>query len=200
MDIKTFWCEDTGKDQRYLRRYSSGSKCVGEMSYHDATIPLDIVTSNRSLSDFVSEEDKQKYNWPVKCESCDYIFDPKDNWQFFKDSIYYRTDTNEELLLRKLPPGACYNAFWLSEFQHGDDGICLVVCVPPDSWTWMVDGDASNCTLPNDKIHKCWVRHGDPKQCNVTVDKNGLTCLAGAGSILTPKWHGYLRNGMLVTA
>jgi hypothetical protein len=32
----------------------------------------------------------------------------------------------------------------------------------------------------------------------LTVDKNGDTCAAGAGSILTPAWHGFLRNGELV--
>lgn len=30
------------------------------------------------------------------------------------------------------------------------------------------------------------------------VAKNGLTCAAGAGSIATPNWHGYLRHGELV--
>jgi len=31
-----------------------------------------------------------------------------------------------------------------------------------------------------------------------TVDKNGDACAAGAGSILTPTWHGFLQNGELV--
>ena len=46
--------------------------------------------------------------------------------------------------------------------------------------------------------HKCWVRHGDPRTGIVTVDKNGVTCGAGAGSIATRGWHGFLREGMLV--
>jgi hypothetical protein len=40
------------------------------------------------------------------------------------------------------------------------------------------------------------VRHGTPP--DVTVDKNGLTCNAGGGSIQVPGWHGFLRNGELV--
>jgi hypothetical protein len=57
---------------------------------------------------------------------------------------------------------------------------------------------ASNCTMPNDMLHRCWVRHGNPPM--ITVDKNGPTCGAGAGSILSGNWHGFLRNGELVTA
>lgn len=61
---------------------------------------------------------------------------------------------------------------------------------------WDVDARASNCTLPEDKLHRCWVRHGSPPA--VHVDKSGHTCSAGAGSIALPGWHGFLRNGMLV--
>jgi len=63
----------------------------------------------------------------------------------------------------------------------------------------MIDGPANNCTRkddPGQKHHHCWVRHGVPP--SITVDKNGPTCEAGAGSILTKNWHGFLRNGMLV--
>lgn len=196
-DIKTFWCEPTGKYKRQLRRYASGSECCcGEMSYHNANIPLDIV--DNPVSDWVQDEDKTKYDWPTKCEACDYQFQPADTWQFFINSIYRRTDTGEEYSLRKMPPGAMYNAHWLTDFQCGDDGLCLVVCCPPDGWTWMVDSKASNCTMPEDNVHKCWIRHGDPRECNVTVDKNGVTCQAGGGSIMSPRWHGFLRNGFLV--
>ena len=32
----------------------------------------------------------------------------------------------------------------------------------------------------------------------LTVDNKGDTCAAGAGSSLTPAWHGFLRNGELI--
>lgn len=70
-------------------------------------------------------------------------------------------------------------------------------CVTPDKHWWDIDSRANNCTMPTDKKHRCWVRHGEPPQ--ITVDKNGLTCAAGAGSIQTGSWHGFLRNGQLVT-
>lgn len=45
--------------------------------------------------------------------------------------------------------------------------------------------------------HKCWVRHGNPRAGDIHVDKNGATCAAGAGSILTPDWHGFLHHSVL---
>jgi len=74
------------------------------------------------------------------------------------------------------------------------DGRHLHV-VLPNGATWNIDGRASNCTLPNDTEHRCWVRHGEPP--NITVDKAGHTCAAGAGSILSGDYHGFLRNGWL---
>lgn len=68
-----------------------------------------------------------------------------------------------------------------------------VVC--PNGAEWTIDSRASNCTLPYDYEHRCWVRHGDPP--NVTVDKNGLTCAAGGGSIQAGDYHGFLQNGVL---
>lgn len=56
---------------------------------------------------------------------------------------------------------------------------------------------ASNCTMPNDRTHRCWVIAGTFP--NVTLSKNGHTCQAGAGSIGHPHWHGFIRGGQLVT-
>jgi hypothetical protein len=85
---------------------------------------------------------------------------------------------------------------WLAECDayRGLDGRTLMVKLPGDH-DWIVDGPASNCTIPDDKVHKCWVRHGEAP--NITVDKNGHTCNAGAGSIAIPGYHGFLRNGQL---
>ena len=91
-----------------------------------------------------------------------------------------------------------YFATWfdfLPKEQLGPDGKYLIVKLPNGS-IWTVDGRASNCTMSEDTKHKCWVRHGVPP--NITVDKNGLTCAAGAGSILAGGWHGFLRNGELI--
>jgi hypothetical protein len=78
----------------------------------------------------------------------------------------------------------------------GDDRRSLVVKCP-DGHDWMIDARASNCTMKDDNLHHCWVRHGRPEDGNLHVDKNGLTCAAGGGSIDTGKWHGHLHNGEL---
>lgn len=65
--------------------------------------------------------------------------------------------------------------------------------------TWHIEGRASNCTDKRDHKHRCWVRHGTVGEL-LTVDKNGLTCQAGAGSVFMGReneWHGFLRGGKL---
>lgn len=112
--------------------------------------------------------------------------------------IYKRIDTGEEISGRNLPVGAMW---YVSEenqkyYSPGPDGRTLYVQTPGGSWC--IDSRASNCTKPNDNEHRCWVRHGVPPM--ITVDKNGNTCSAGAGSIGMHNYHGFLRNGELVDA
>ena len=80
-------------------------------------------------------------------------------------------------------------------FHRGPDGICLIVKCP-NGRDWYVDSEASNCTRKGEP-HQCWCRHGDPRECRVTVDKNGDTCAAGAGSIQAGDYHGFLQAGIL---
>ena len=77
------------------------------------------------------------------------------------------------------------------------DGKHLIVTLP-NGVTHDCHARASNCTKPDDKLHRCWVVHGTPP--NITIDKNGLTCGAGAGSIMNFGWHGFIRNGKFVEA
>jgi hypothetical protein len=76
------------------------------------------------------------------------------------------------------------------------DGRHLNV-VLPNGHTWDVDARASNCDLPGDTEHRCWVRSGNPEEEPVTVGKSGRTCGAGAGSILAGDYHGFLTDGEL---
>lgn len=65
----------------------------------------------------------------------------------------------------------------------------------PDGAIWDIDSRCNNCTLPDDRTHRCWVRHGEVP--NITVDKEGHTCKAGAGSVQTNGYHGKLIGGIL---
>lgn len=131
------------------------------------------------------------------------IFDSEEaargtNWNILSPA--YKLPDGKLVRGGDLPPGAIY----LNDGEHwrkGPDGLSITV-VCPDGWHWSPDSRASNCTRKDDEIHRCWVRHGDPKLGNLHVDKVGNTCAAGAGSILTgrtPCWHGFLHNGHLVT-
>jgi hypothetical protein len=106
-----------------------------------------------------------------------------------KSPLYRRMDTGEEISLYEAPPGAMW--FYYRDISNGDPGV-LFVMTPGGEWC--VDSQASNCTRPGED-HKCWIRHGEAP--DITVDKNGNTCAAGAGSIQCGSYHGFLRNGYL---
>lgn len=153
--------------------------------------------------------------WPQRC-SCGREFKTEDHWQCSPDTLYRRSDSGELVTLGAAPAGAMWFAPWFSDHPEytGPDGQTLVVRTPP-SHDWIVDSRASNCDSPCAKCgapynkhdgkkcsryedrrpHKCWIRHGAPP--NMTVDKAGLTCGAGGGSIGTPHFHGFLKNGEL---
>jgi hypothetical protein len=136
---------------------------------------------------------------PKACPKCGRVFTPaEDEFQIFCETLYRRADTGEILGLRDAPPGASWDAVWYHDIPEwcGLDGRAVIVKCP-DGHDWHVDGKCSNCTRPDDKVHKCWCRHGDPTKAELTVDKNGDTCQAGAGSIQAPHWHGFLTNGVL---
>ena len=81
------------------------------------------------------------------------------------------------------------------------DGKHLICMVPDKDWPeghpWQIDGRAGNCTMKDERTHRCWVRHGSPEDGTLHVDKAGHTCKAGAGSIQTNNWHGFLHQGCL---
>jgi len=200
MGVKCFLLEPTERQRRYLRRYrGAGDHPCLVNHYHDAWVLIDVIPDKgEPISDGRGEFEHDE-RWPKKCDRCDYLFTENDHYQVFLDRIYARKDTGEEMTLRDAPPGAMWDANWLHDLipgmgWTGPDGRSLVA-VCPGGHQWHIDGRCSNCTRPHEP-HQCWIRHGEPP--NITVDKNGNTCAAGAGSIQTPNWHGFLRDGYLV--
>lgn len=109
----------------------------------------------------------------------------------------------------KPKPGDMYWANWYHSVQEDGSVHCRLqkwdncndprghlIVVLPNGCEWDIDSRASNCTREEDRAHRCWVRHGEPP--HIHVDKNGDTCSAGAGSIISVDWHGFLHNGELV--
>jgi len=199
--IQCFLLEPTGRERIALRRYTQGkNECPQNGFYHNASAPF---------CEEATEHDEQGYitnglkpapahddpRWPSAC-ACGYAFQERDQWQRFGETIYRRVDTGEEMTLREAPAGAMWYAWWHDQFCTPQGEHALVVKTPGGEW--IIDSQANNCTIPDDRKqewHHCWIRHGRPP--NITVDKQGQTCSAGAGSIQCGNYHGFLRNGYL---
>ena len=214
--IRCFLIEPTDRVRQKLRRYSRGdSACPtmsGSYSYHDAEMPIaDAPAVFYELHPGVicngaRREDAEAYvndpRWPAYC-ACGYAFTADDPRQLFCDLIYRRADTGEEMTLREAPAGAMWRAEWQRSFCCSqDDGAPLMVRLP-DGTEWCVDGHANNCNWPDGDIHQdqhhCWPRRGVPPDVGVSKDYSP-TCTAGAGSIASHGYHGYLREGYLADA
>lgn len=215
MRWKAFWIEPVDQERVWLRRYAGDTKCSTRTGCHDAMVFLkDRSTINLKSLDHPDDPDRPPKDsplWPQQC-ACGYVFTESDHRQVFDWQLYRGAPDGKLYTLRDVPPGAMWNAEWLSKFEWatGADGISLHVKLPNDH-DWNVDQEASNCTRtqwtpvpgePNTRhwggrTHYCWVRKGDPKTGDVHVDKAGNTCAAGAGSIQSGQWHGYLHNGWL---
>lgn len=164
--------------------------------------------------------------WPTVC-NCGHVFTDKDTKNTSETPLYKRSDTGEEITIGDATPGAIWDADWMKGMYDTEDGKILVAMCPGRQH-WTIDGRASNCDSPckncgkpyhlhiktahkktdepneanctnyvDSNPHKCWIRHGEPPM--LTVDKKGNTCGAGAGSIQTANWHGFLRNGVFET-
>lgn len=206
MGTQTFWLEPTDQMEVGLRRYTQGSSeftCAG--GYHSALVITGQVTGvyeeshgRRHLTAGDREAvDHADPRWPTVCAR-GYAFTDEDVWQDWERHLFQRSDTGELVSLNDAPPGAMWDADWMPQSwrDRSPDGIYLMVRLP-NRHDWAVDSEASNCTRKGER-HACWVRHGDPRECHVTVDKNGDTCAAGAGSILAGDYHGFLTDGQLV--
>jgi hypothetical protein len=221
MTVACFWLAETGSARVGLRRYSS-SECPRPGGYHDWTVylgeaPLPRVLDGarshwgRALYDYPGRYDPR---WPASCP-CGYQLSRDDHWQEWQEALYQRGDAGELTTIQDAPDGAMWDAWWMPEEFRGPDGRSLAVKCP-GGHVWMIDSRASNCPLPGqvraaaaehgegssehqaaqaqDEAHRCWVRHGEPPA--ITVDKDGTTCAAGAGSIQAGNYHGFLRSGV----
>ena len=134
-------------------------------------------------------------SWDGSCERCG-VSIPWDDGDSVR--LVGGCDRIWDTLSGKLEPGCLYWANWLDNEHRcfyrwtNCDGRHLHAILP-NGRPWDIDSSASNCTMPNDTEHRCWVRHGEPP--NLHVDKAGHTCAAGAGSILAGDYHGFLHNG-----
>jgi hypothetical protein len=204
--IKCFLLDPNGRTLVSLRRYRSiknRDECpAGNGSCHNASVPIEEEQTERDKEGHIINglkpmPPRDDPRWPKQCHYCGYAFQESDDWQRDIDTIYRRTDTGEEMTIREAPVGAMWYAPWLDRFHvPQDDKGNLMVKTPGGDWA--IDSQSSNCTMKDDRRqekHHCWIRHGIAP--NITVDKQGITCSAGAGSIQCNSYHGFLRSGYL---
>jgi hypothetical protein len=118
--------------------------------------------------------------------------------QTIKDTLYRRTDTGDLDTISGFGPGAMWFAPWLDQI-YCNPQLQHVVVVRTPGGDWTIDGQANNCTMPDDRKqekHHCWIIEGSSPPA-ITVSKSGITCGAGGGSILQGRYHGFLRDGYL---
>lgn len=128
-----------------------------------------------------------------------------------RSAIFQCLETAEQRVSTELPIGALFaldreGAQDINSYPPAapHDGLAIAcVCLgrggPETRYHWHIENRASNCDKKDDRSHRCWVRHGSIGD-QLTVDKNGLTCGAGAGSFFmgpNNEWHGFLRAGKL---
>src|ERR1035437_2549656 len=193
MPIQTFYLKPTQYSRLWLRRYNGNLKCSNtKMSYHNKMNLIGDLPTEDDLIEYYHDDPR----WPTVCE-CGYQFQDTDEWQLFHSQLFERTDNGELTTVHSAPVGAVWRSTWNEDRPNwcGLDGKSVHVKTPGGQWH--IDGRASNCTMPLDTVHRCWVRHGSPEENNLHVDKNGNTCQAGAGSIVCGSYHGFLHNGML---
>lgn len=234
---RVFWCEPSGRVRRYLRCYQSTDgmqRGVGERADDPTLKDLKLCAGYCNAMRVLDEVDdelvertrddgstyKVRASWsakdwpfdsfPTVCERCGREMDkPERQISSTKIFVVKTGDRAGQVFVRReLPVGAMFTMEHYHDIPDwcGRDGLALNVVTPGGEWH--VDSQANNCTLPDDKEHRCWVRSGDPRTGYVHVDKDSKvqrTCQAGAGSIWINKdgprdWHGFLYRGFLIDA
>lgn len=203
--VQCFWLEPSGDQNVYLRRYTDTRTSECPRGYHSAMNLRERVQEiiepgehgpvNRT-TELYEKPAQDDPGWPTVCAHCGEPFAPEAPFQLFTERIWRRGDTGEEYEEDQIPAGGMYDAWWYP-WKGLDDGRSVVVRMPGGG-LWCVDSQASNCTRPGDRSHRCWLRHGEPPHFTVNKEPRELTCDAGGGSIETKHWHGFLTDGWLV--
>jgi hypothetical protein len=201
-------------------RISWGEDCPsclgkGGKGYHNGELLLGYSDTPDDWDHWGKIFDYPLERWPTKCDHCPAVAPPfkvgacpcgcgeQRSRELPEVHVTLSTRSRYNTPSGRPEPGDVFEAAWLhkpGEPCHewdNCDGEHLIAILP-NGYSWHIDSRASNCTKPDDKLHRCWVRHGGPKTGHIDVGKNGLTCSAGAGSIIGGNWHGFLRNDQFV--
>ena len=181
-DVVCYMLNPLPRLRRSLRRYSGDRKCKGPLGYCNAQNLLDEIDHPVKMTIESYNFPHEDSRWPKVCEACGVPFDTDDTWQVFVDALYTRSDTGAIVTLRDASPGALWDAWWMPDkWKNKADGLCLV-CKLPNGHDWMIDGGSQQSPEPG-----AWTRSGTPPKLTATP------------SILAADYHGWLRDGVLVS-
>jgi len=192
-----------GHQKREYKNECPNAYGAGKPGFHNAYTPLGEKPAMDDWFAFGKVEDFPEERWPTACSSCGAPVpaSPQEPKAVGESGVYLQRQVSVTRLYDspsgEPEPG---DAYWMDWHDPGEcpfwencDGKHLWAILP-NGHTWDIDGRANNCTMKEEKTHRCWVRTGKPEDGNVHVDKNGHTCQAGAGSIAVPGWHGFLHG------
>lgn len=176
----------------------------GKPGVHNAIVHVRNSDKLEDWDGFGAPEDYPDDRWPTKCDSCGAEAPPRGaarpyelgvsgvdvHYQVFTERLYNTGSGKPE-------PGDLYYTRRHDDYEcpYWDNcsgahlhGVC------PNGQDWDIESRCSNCTMKEERTHRCWVLHGSPEEGTVHVDKAGHTCAAGAGSISVTGWHGFLHG------
>lgn len=177
--------------------WSDDVACANGRDFHHASIEIArLPIEMREIPEEYDLPEKDDPIWQMACKSCSRPL-PRDKFNRSLGSrLLYNTASGQP------EPGDIY----VIDYGCAERQKCFYgwtncdgrhhIAILPNGSHWDIDSRASNCTKRNDTTHRCWVKHGVPP--NLHVDKQGLTCQAGAGSIVAGGWHGFLHHGQFV--
>ncbi len=189
--------QHVGTTLHLLTSWTGGQVCTSGYKHHSIRVP---VGTSEVPNDQELGGNTENFNgdprWPTACDQCGALV-PVHAHRTLLRRMRYDTMSGD--------PEPC-DLFYMPYGCARHEGKCMygwdncdgqhLIAVLPNGRHWDIDSRASNCTLPNDRLHRCWRRHGTPPM--VHVDKDGLTCAAGAGSIAVEDYHGFLHYGRFV--
>lgn len=214
MPWKMYLIEPTHLCRLSLRRFAySGKRTIGNTTIgfsevdkqcprgkdygHDASIVIAEQVEELSGRHAGREGFESDARWPIKCASCDYVFDNDDRlgmgdpWQVNYDPLWKGAPGEKLYVLRENPPGATWHADWFPD--EGPNGEWT----GPDGKVWcvMMPGGLefiiyaySSQKGPNGERLKGpkWIVHGTVPEITVAPSID-----------ITGHYHGYINGGII---
>lgn len=213
--LRIYWDEVVCKEMRpcedhpgghptneYLNTCPNSYGRPGSAGLHNAYAVIGDRLGSTDFNGFGTVEMYPPEGWPVECADCRApVPEPSEPRAAGERGIYLVKQVSV-MRLYDSPSGNTEpgDVYWMDYHHPGEcpfwdncDGVHLWA-VLPNGHTWDIDGRANNCSMPEEKTHRCWIRTGSPEAGTLHVDKNGHTCAAGAGSIAVPGYHGFLHG------